>query len=309
MNQDGVLYEVNDEVAQEVLNRMSASVGLPLIVSLTGYLDAGQAGNLAMEHLLATAPHERLVTFDADALVNYREHRPVVTYDSQKFVDYQAPFIAIDLLHDADGAPLLLLHGHEPDFAWERFVTALLALADRFGIKDVVSMHGIPMGVPHTRPVGLTMTATNPDLIDIPAPWFSRVEIPSGVVVLLELRLGDIGRNAVSLSAHVPHYLTQSKYWPASKALVEKLESMLMLRLGSHDLGDIAQVALEEVAKRVDESDEVSSLVSALEQNYDAFVVSHGRGSLLADGAEIPSGDELAAAFEEFLSQQPPEAH
>lgn len=53
-----------------------------LLFHLEGAMDAGHAGELAVEQLLMTLPCERLATFDIDSLVDYRARRPVMTFSS-----------------------------------------------------------------------------------------------------------------------------------------------------------------------------------------------------------------------------------
>ena len=85
-----------------------------------------------------------------------------------------------------------LLDGLEPDYQWERVVEAVRQLIQAFGVTLTVSVHGIPMAVPHTRPIGQSAHATDPRLIT-PAttPVFGTVQVPASLAALLELRLGE----------------------------------------------------------------------------------------------------------------------
>jgi hypothetical protein len=47
----------------------------------------------------------------------------------------------------------------------------------------------------------------------------------------------------------------------------------------------------------------VAELVHGLEQQYDAAAAA-GTGDLLAEGEEMPTAEELAAQFEQFLAEQ-----
>ena len=66
--------------------------------------------------------------------------------------------------------------------------------------------------------------------------------------------------------------------------------------------------AAGEIRERIDEqvqsSAEVAQVVAALERQYDAFIDAQENRSLLARDEDLPSGDELGAAFEKFLAQQ-----
>jgi hypothetical protein len=59
-----------------------------------------------------------------------------------------------------------------------------------------------------------------------------------------------------------------------------------------------------DITKQVAESEQVATHVRELEQQYDELAA--GRGSrLMADGARLPTADELAAEFERYLSDRP----
>ncbi len=51
----------------------------------------------------------------------------------------------------------LLLEGVEPDNHWNRFAGAVRQLIERYNVTLTIGVHGIPMGVPHTRPLGMTV--------------------------------------------------------------------------------------------------------------------------------------------------------
>ena len=302
------LYTVDDETAEMLAQHLGGSgAGVVMVVALDGFVDAGNAGDLVVEHLLDEMEHRRLVTFDVDELVDHRSRRPAATFEANAFTDYTPHRLVVDLVRDGDGVPFLLLHGLEPDYRWERFTTALLELVRRFDVTTTVTVHGIPMAVPHSRPSTVTASATRPELVAHRSSWFGTVRIPAGYPVLLERRLGESGRDALSLAVHVPHYLSQSRYVPAAVTLLEELQQVTGLVLDVAALAEPAAEALDEVARKVEESTEVAALVGALEQQYDAFAANQDRENLMAGSAPLPSGDEIAAELEQFLSQQGPE--
>ena len=95
--------------------------GLVLVHDLAGEFDAAHAGALAGAHLLASLPHEVIARFDADSLVDYRAHRPRMTFSGDRYESFAAPEIQLYAVEDDNGTTFLLLHGAEPDYAWERF--------------------------------------------------------------------------------------------------------------------------------------------------------------------------------------------
>jgi hypothetical protein len=136
-----------------------------LLFFLTGFIDAGQSGRLAAQHLLETLDHRVLVTFDLDQIFDYRARRPVMTFDADHWQGYQAPTLELHLAGDLDGRGFLLLVGPEPDVQWERFAAAVRDVVRHYQVRLAIGAHAIPMGVPHTRPVGVTAHATNPERV------------------------------------------------------------------------------------------------------------------------------------------------
>ncbi|MEU0881497.1 PAC2 family protein [Lentzea sp. NPDC005914] len=283
------LYEVDSEVPD-----LTGSV---LLHHFEGFMDAGAAGRLLAEHLLETLESRVVARFDIDSLIDYRSRRPLMTYATDHWEDYAAPELVVHLLWDSAGHPFLLLTGLEPDRAWEVFALAVRSLIDRWGVRLTVGFHGIPMGVPHTRPLNVIGHATRPELVSEYQPFFNRVQVPGNVSGLLEFRLGQAGHDAMGFAAQVPHYLAQSQYPTAAVTLLDAVARATGLALPIGSLIDAAQAADAEIHRQVADSEEVAQVVEALERQYDAFIQTVGN-------TDLPSADELGAEFERFLAEQ-----
>lgn len=300
MNQPHELYTVERDVAAE----LSATTGAPVLLHvLRGFVDAGGAAELVAEHLLERFPSRRLVTFDVDQLLDYRARRPMMTFDVSRWRDYDAPQLVVDVLQDTEGTPFLLLHGLEPDVQWERFAAAVREVVERFGVSLTVGLNGIPMGVPHTRPVSVTAHGTRPELVDAKG-WFGTVQVPASIGSVLEYRLGRWGHDAVGFAVHVPHYLAGSGFPPAAVAGLRQIEDVTGLALDARALEPAARQALAAVERQVSGSEEVAIVVRALEEQYDALTQSLERPSLLADASDLPTADEIGAELERYLAEQ-----
>lgn len=296
------LYEVDDAVAR-VLAERADGPGPVLLHTVRGFVDAGSTQEVVADHLTDGQEAERLVTFDVDQLLDYRARRPAMTFASSTWATYDAPVLAVDLLRDADDVPYLLLHGPEPDVQWERWVSAVRTVVERFGVSLTVGLHGVPMGVPHTRPIGFTAHGTRPELVAGYTSWLGTVQVPASAGALLELRLGEAGHDAMGFAIHVPHYLAQSTFPPAAMAGLLEVERATGLDLRSAGLAEASAEALEEVARQVAGAEDVGAVVHALEEQYDAFTRGADRAGLLAEDQQIPTADELGAEFERFLAQ------
>ncbi|GAB3992864.1 PAC2 family protein [Nocardioides marmoraquaticus] len=297
------LVHVVDEVAEEV--GAARDDGLVLVVALAGFLDAGSAAQLAVDHLVAegSAPAAGRVvaSFEVDELYDYRARRPPMSFLEDHYADYDAPRLVVRRMVDDDGRPFLLLHGPEPDIRWEGFARAVREVVERLGVTLTVSLGSVPMAVPHTRPVQLTHHATVSRLLSQQNVWRGEIRIPSSAQALLELRLGEWGHDAMGFVAHIPHYVAQAAYPQASVTLLEALAETAGLRLGTTALREAGEARQVEIATQISDSDEVREVVSGLEQQYDAF---HEAGAqLLADDQPLPSGEELGEQFEQFLAR------
>jgi hypothetical protein len=275
-----------------------------MLVSLGGFMDAGHTQRLLTDHLMASSEGSVVASFDVDQLLDYRGRRPGMVFDTNRWVGYDDPCIALHRLIDRDGTPFFLLTGPEPDYQWERVSEAVRELVDLLGVGLVVSAHGIPMAVPHTRPIGMTSHATDPRLIPEQLNPFGRVEVPGSMSALLELRLGEAGHDALGFAVHVPHYLAQAEFADGAVTALNAVTAATGLNLPIDDLVAAAGLNRAEIAQEVAGSEEVAQVVAALERQYDTFIEGLQKPSLLAtDVSDLPSADEIGAEFEQFLRE------
>ena len=276
-----------------------------LLVSLGGFVDAGQTQRLLTDHILATRPHTVVASFDVDQLMDYRGRRPTMMFDRDRWSSYSEPTLLLYRVTDADGQPFLILSGHEPDYQWERVVTAIRQLIRDLGVTLTLSIHGIPMAVPHTRPIGKTAHATTPRLMGEHEAVFGPLEVPGSITALLELRLGESGADALGFAIHVPHYLAQTQFADAAVVGLECFVGATGLNIPPEDLVAVAGVNRAEISQGIAGSEEVRQVVEALERQYDTYMEAREKPSLLAtDIRDLPTADELGAEFEQFLRTQ-----
>ncbi|HWG16038.1 MAG TPA: PAC2 family protein [Streptosporangiaceae bacterium] len=280
--------------------------GVPMLHHLEGFMDAGAAGRLLAEHLAETCEPVTVATFDVDRLIDYRSRRPNMIYSTDHWDEYEHPELVVQLLRDISGAPFLMLTGPEPDHEWDLFAAAVQSASAQLGGGALIGFQGIPMGVPHTRPLGVISHATRPELITGQQQMPNKLQVPGSAAALIEFRLGEEGRDALGFAVHVPHYLSQAVYPEAAVALLDTVTAITGLELPSDALRLAADRTNSEIDRQVAESTEVAELVTALERQYDAIAESDGTGEDggLLDGGPMPTADELAAQFEQFLEQQ-----
>ena len=294
----GDLYQVDSAAPQ--------LDGAVMLWYFEGFIDAGAAGRLVTEHLLAKLDHNVVATFDVDRLIDYRSRRPVMTFTQDHWERYEKLELVTHLVTDAAGTPFYLLAGPEPDHEWELFTAAVTELSQRLGVGLAVGFHGIPLGVPHTRPLGVTAHATRPELVTGDRPLPNHLQVPGSVAALLEFRFGEAGRDAAGFAVHVPHYLAQAAYPAGAARLLEAVAGLTGLSVPDAALREAARRTDAEINRQVEASAEVTEVVQALEQQYDAAVAQAGATESLLGGdpENMPTAEELGEQFERFLAEQ-----
>ena len=284
------------------LGEPGSGAGPVLVVALDGFLDAGNAGRLAVDHLLGLDAGRVVASLEIDAFYDYRARRPVLRFVEDHYEGYTAPRLVTRLQRDVRGEPFLLLHGPEPDTHWEAFARSVREIVEHFGVRLTISLGSVPMAVPHSRAVMVTNHATRPDLLMGENIWRGVIQVPSSAAAMLEVRLGEWGHDAMGFVAHVPHYVSQLDYPAAGAKLLECLEVVSGLQWELDPLHAAARSREAEIGQHVADNPEVRDVVVGLEQQYDAFTRADDGALPLAEERDLPTGEELGAEFERFLA-------
>jgi len=280
------------------------AVGPALIVVVQGFIDAGNVAGIAAAHIRTELKATRLAAFDVDQLLDYRGRRSQMLLQGDRWVDYDQPFLFLDYVLDREGSGFLLLTGVEPDLQWERVILAIRAIIERFHVSLTVTIHGIPMPVPHTRPLTLTARGTRSELTQDYVSVFNEVRVPSSLSSLLEYRLGERGLDAMGFAIHVPHYLARAQYPPAAVFALRHVERATGLDLGSDLLRQEGAELTTAVEAEASGNDDIAHMVTKLEEQYDLFVQRSAVPGLLDAEGLIPSAEDIAAQFEQYLREQ-----
>ena len=67
------------------------AAGPVLVHALDGFLDAGNAGSLAVQHLLAGDAGRVVASFDVDSFYDYRARRPPMTFLENRYAGLRRP--------------------------------------------------------------------------------------------------------------------------------------------------------------------------------------------------------------------------
>ncbi len=255
------------------------------ITAFEGWVSAGSAGTAAADHLAGNA--EVVARFETDELIDYRANRPIL--DIRDGVPHDIEWPEITVRHQMlGGRDLLILTGPEPDRLWKRLSDEIADLARRLGVVEYISLGGIPWAAAHTRPTALTMTASEPDLVEEGARMEGTMRVPAAVASAISRRVKDQGIPTFGFYARVPHYVA-GIYYPAVVALVDRVTTHLSVPLPAGSLVDEAAEQRRRLDEAIEDQPEAQAIVKQLEE--------------LADREGEESGAELAAEIERYLEE------
>lgn len=281
--------------------------GLSMLVSWSGHTDAGTLSEQMADALLSRLPHRQVASFDVDSLFDYRSRRPQVTFSEGSFSGYRGPRLELFEVKDSLGRPFLLLTGDEPDFQWERVTDTVLELIDRLNVHLVVFVDALGLPAPHTRPIGVTAHGNRQDLIEGISTWSPSAHLEAGLAQMLELRIDESGHDVVGYTLHVPHYLAGGKYPQVAVTALEYSGAAGELMLPTDELREAARMVDADISRQVSQNPEVAALIERLESNFDTHATGQQRSLLTKEDDAVPGAEELGAAVEAYLRNQPDE--
>lgn len=258
-----------------------------MIVALDGWVDAGSAATTAAQTLAEGA---RLVaTFDADAIFDFRARRPTLEIldGRPKSLDWPELTLRSKRISERD---LVILTGAEPDFRWHELSADIADLAGQLGVAEWISLGAIPAAVPHTRPVPILGTASEPGLLRggvQPGPE-GTLTVPAAAISVFDIAVTKSGVPSVGYFAQIPHYVS-GPYPSASIELLRVLGRHLGLELDTAHLPEEARL----MRIRLDAA-------AAREETTRTYVE---RLEAMVDEARLPSGDDLITEIEKFLRE------
>jgi predicted ATP-grasp superfamily ATP-dependent carboligase len=267
-----------------------------MIVALEGWNDAGEAATNAVRFVASELGAEPIGQIDAEEFYDFQQTRPNVrlTEEGERRIDWPSVQIRVAYLEEAD-RDLVLVDGHEPNLRWRTFAGEVLAVAEELGVETLVTVGALLADVPHSRPVPVIGSTTDPSLAERYNLAPSTYEGPTGMLGVL----GDAARRAdvpvLSLWATLPHYVQGSPNPRATLAIVRKLADLIPLDVDTEPLEEEGRAFDSALAEILSEDTELTGYVERLEAETDQ------EPSPLAD---LPP-EQFVAEVERYLRDHP----
>jgi len=264
-----------------------------LVAAFEGWNDAGDAATGVITHLIEAWNAQPLAELDSEEYYDYQVNRPIVSVDDSgtRQITWPTTSLYVARLPES-GRDVVLVHGIEPNMKWQHFTREILGLAVELDVRLVVTLGALLSDSPHTRPVPVTGSASNPALAAQLGMDQSKYEGPTGIVGVIQEACHRFEIDAVSLWAAVPHYVAQPPCPKASLALLARVEDVLDVPIPLGDLPEEARAWELGVDELAAEDDEVADYVKQLEEARDT--------------TDLPeaSGEAIAREFERYLRRR-----
>ncbi|PWJ53146.1 Proteasome assembly chaperone (PAC2) family protein [Quadrisphaera granulorum] len=267
-----------------------------MLAAFEGWNDAGEAASGALDHLRRVWGAELVAELDPEEYHDFQVNRPQVSLDDDGKRSISWPTTRIfAATAPVSGRTVVLVHGIEPSMRWRRYTGELLEHARNLGVETVITMGALLADVPHTRPIPVSSTTDDTELLRRLSLERSTYEGPTGIVGVVSEAAASAGLPSLSLWAAVPHYVGQSPSPKAVLALLGRIEEVLGEAVPLGDLTDDARAWEHGVDELAGEDAEIGEYVRQLEEAKDT--------------ADLPeaTGEAIAREFERYLRRRPDE--
>ena len=275
-----------------------------LIMAFGGWNDAAESATTAVRYLGTAIQAQKFAEIDPEEFYHFGLVRPHVRFKAGSETDREITWPSTDFsISQASALARDVIVGVaiEPHLRWKSYCAAVLELARQCEATLVLTVGALLAEVPHTRPVRLSGTASDPELAVRLGVRPTKYEGPTGIVGVLNTVCKEQGVATASLWANVPHYISAMENPRATLALVQRVNRLLDGPLDFRELEEAATQFDSQLTEVLQQNRKVASYVRRLEtkdqETEEPEPPSPG---------DLPSSKDLVAEIERFLRQQPP---
>lgn len=260
-----------------------------LIFGLAGWGDAASAASDAADWLADDG--QPIVTFDPDAIFDYRSNRPILRFSAGESQSLTWP--RMELVHvRPSGRDVLLLVGNEPDYAWSGISDALAELVQHFDVAHLITLGSVPTPVKHGIDAAVFCIASDPRLL-LPGDemLMDEIVVPASAGTVFRSAVEDAGIEAVGYWAQIPQYVGRP-YHPGVVGLLRKVAAQLDVDFDTATLVEESQSQIERLDEIISQRSDASDFIENLEGRV-------GNTSKIPE--DLPTADEIADEVLKFL--------
>ena len=277
-----------------------------LIMAFAGWNDAAESATTAVRYLGTSFHAGKFAEIDPEEFYHFGLSRPNVRFKLGSETEREITWPATDfslartthLIRD-----VIVGVAIEPHLRWKAYCNLVLDLARSCEVGLVLTLGALLAEVPHTRPVRLSGSASDPEIGTRLGVRPTRYEGPTGIVGVLNTVCREQGFATASLWANVPHYISGIENPKATLALLRRVAPIVGATLDTNDLDEAGKQFDTNLKEIVAQNNKIANYVKKLESRDTEEPAPAAPGG----PSDLPPAAELVAEIEQFLRQQRPE--
>ena len=238
----------------------------PLLLAFGGWNDAGEAATMALRYVASHTGAVPLAEIDCEEFFDFTVERPQTGFgeDGARRVEWPHTVFRYGSMDPA--REIVLGFGPEPHLRWRHYGDCVLRFVRFLAVRRVVLLGAYLADVVYSRPVGVSGISSDPGVQGPEGVAASHYEGPTGIAGVLADLLSAEGVEVESLWAGLPHYIGVSPNPRGALALLERLTTLIGLRLDLEPLRGEAARFEEKVSALVAEDPELGEYVRQLKR-------------------------------------------
>ncbi len=276
-----------------------------LIMAFSGWNDAAESATTAARYLAAGFDAEKFAEIDPEDFYHFGLTRPYVRFKDEAQTEREIvwPATEFSIAQSADlSRDIIVGVASEPHLHWKSYCGAVVDLARRCEVTLVLTLGALLAEVAHTRPIRLSGGASDPELNALLGARPTRYEGPTGIVGVLNTACRDAGLATASVWANVPHYISGIENPKATRAIVQRVLTVLGGSLDLTELDDAGRQFDQNLNEILAQNTKISNYVKKLEAR-----VEEDEPEPATPPGDMPPTAQLVEEIEQFLRQQRPE--
>jgi proteasome assembly chaperone (PAC2) family protein len=277
-----------------------------LIMAFGGWNDAAESATTAVRYLGTSFHANKFAEIDPEEFYHFGLSRPHVRFKKGSETEREITWPTTDfsIAQTAELARDVILGvAIEPHLRWKTYCDLVLELARSCEVGLVLTLGALLAEVPHTRPVRLSGSASDPEIGTLLGVRPTRYEGPTGIVGVLNTVCREHGFATATLWANVPHYISGIENPKATLALVRRVAVLLGATIETNDLEEAGKQFDTNLKEIVTQNNKIANYVKKLESRD----TDEAEPAPPGGPSDLPPASQLVAEIEQFLRQQRPE--
>ena len=273
------------------------------LVMLRPWVDVGSVGAMALGELqksLDAQPMGQLTR--PGAFFDFTRYRPMSFFkDGQR--EIEIPNSSLLYAKQPESHDIIFMRLLEPHSNGEEYMESVLQVLEHFQVVRYATVGGMYDMVPHTRPLLISGTSSDP-LIQERLTRFgarqSRYEGPTSILTLLPQKMLQRGKETLSMLVRLPQYAPLEEDFAGTLRVLEVLCDIYEMPLDLTELRKKAEDQNQQISIAVEGNQQLKRALVRLEERYD----SRAARRQLQEPPQEPT--PLPPSIEEFLRELNP---